>query len=574
MDHKDIFRLYQDFKAERQKYESTWQTISRYAGIRVDPSLINKTAGQVPDLRDEYIDDPTAAVSINQASDYIAGIMWGTGKKAVRIKPSRYIKKQIPEGSADEWYKNVVTDNLLFHHNHADAGFSRVFNAYMYDQVGFGTSGIGVFPNPAFKEGIEENAFTFRGYGIDTLSIGEGKSGAVDYVFDTVSWRVTEIVAEFATKEGVWSDEAFNDLPDKIKECWNKGKYTDVFTIVHAVLPNRQFNPKMVGKRGAKYIGVWFLNDASDSRIFFEEHYKTKPIAIARQIKVRGEVYGRSNGTMLISTIRLVNHIVGTITLIAEKMGTPALGMFANALEGQDGVVDASPRSLTVFRETANRQGGRPIFPLSDTGDPSALTNFLLPYLNEKIGTAFRIDTLLDFNSAKEMTATESLQRFVIRGKSLSGMLIQQKTELFDVVLPREMQILLDAKEFDEGMPEAVRDAINEGRPWFEIEYTNEMEKLTNTESVESMMQFLNVIMVAAEADPALLQAVDWYGLVNTTRQDIDGTITVLKGRDVYDGVVEQQKAQANAQMQIQAGLAGADITKKTAEAEKAQRRQ
>jgi hypothetical protein len=573
MQDSDIYNLYKQYKTERQKYEAQWQVISRYVGIKVDSDLLWKKGGQVPDVRDEYIDDPTAAISVMQSADYLAGIMWGNGDKAVRVKPSRYVLKKLGGDSAlvNEYY-SYVTDQLLYHVNHANAGFSRVFGAYMYDQQAFGTSGYGAYPNPGFKEGVEDNAIVFKGYGVDTLSIGEGRNGSVDYIFNTFNWRVSEIVGEFATKEGVWSDDDFNALPSVIKECWNKGKYSDVFTLVHGIIPNREFNPKMVGKKGTRYKGVWFLEDESNSGVFYEEHYKTKPAAIVRQVKVRGEAYGRSNGTMLISTIRLVNHIVSTITLITEKMGSPALGMFSNSLEGQDGVVDASPRTLTVFRETAARTGGRPIFPLAETGDPSALVNFLLPYLNDKVTTAFKIDTLLDFNSAKEMTATESLQRFVIRGKSLTGMLTQQKVEGLDVILPRCLQILDDLGEISDGVPDVVKEVADEGRPWFELEYTNEMEKLTRTESVENMLQFLNTLLVSAEADPNLLQAVDWYKMIDDIRMNIDSTIDILKTKDEYDAVVEQQKQLAAMQAQVQAGLAGAEMDKKTAEATKARK--
>lgn len=573
MQDRDIYELYERYNTERSKYQDQWEVISRYVGIRVDPGLLSKSAGQTPNIRDQFIDDPTAAISVQQSADYITGIMWGNGDRAVRVKPSRAIRKAVGGDTRglDDYYKNV-TEELLYQVNHPNAGFKRVFGAHMYDQQSFGTSGYGAFPNPGFKEGVEDNAFVFKGYGVDTLSIGEGRNGSVDYIFNTLNWTVSKIVGEFATKEGVWSDEAFSKLPKVIRQAWEKGRYTDVYAIVHGVLPNRDFNPRLVGKKGAQYRGVWFLKDMQHGGVFHEEHYRTKPIAIVRQVKVRGEVYGRSNGTMLISSIRLANHIIGASTLVMEKMGEPSLGIFANSLEGQDGVLNTSPRSLTVFRETAARTGGRPVFNIDDVGDPSAILNFLLPYLNDKIGSAFKIDTLLDFNSAKEMTATESLQRFVIRGKSLTGMLSQQKTEGLDIILPRCIQMLDDFELISEGRPAIVQEAINSGRPWFELEYTNEMEKLTRTESVENMLQFLNTVLTAAQAEPLLLQMVDWYDMIDAIRRDIDGTMTFIKSKDEFEVLQAQQRELIALQQQMQAGMAGADIEKKTAEAGKAQR--
>lgn len=79
--------------------------------------------------------------------------------------------------------------------------------------------------------------------------------------------------------------------------------------------------------------------------------------------------------------------------------------------------------------------GQSPIIPIQDVGDPSKLVAWLIPYLNEKVATAFGIDVLLDFAANSDMTATESLQRFSIRGKSISGMILQQKTELFEPLI-------------------------------------------------------------------------------------------------------------------------------------------
>ena len=56
-----------------------------------------------------------------------------------------------------------------------------------------------------------------------------------------------------------------------------------------------------------------------------EEDYPTIPIAVARAIKVRGQVWGRSSGTLLISTIKCVNYVVGETVKILEKMEDPPI---------------------------------------------------------------------------------------------------------------------------------------------------------------------------------------------------------------------------------------------------------
>lgn len=75
-----------------------------------------------------------------------------------------------------------------------------------------------------------------------------------------------------------------------------------------AIVPRDDFTPGALGKKGCKYVGYWF--EESENKAFWAEDYEDMPIAVARAVKIRGEVYGRSAGTMLISTIRCINEAV------------------------------------------------------------------------------------------------------------------------------------------------------------------------------------------------------------------------------------------------------------------------
>lgn len=68
----------------------------------------------------------------------------------------------------------------------------------------------------------------------------------------------------------------------------------------------------------------------------------------ARAVKIRGEVYGRSAGTMLISTIRCINQAVSDCMVSMAKMLNPPIGILNTALFGDD-VVDTSENGLTVL---------------------------------------------------------------------------------------------------------------------------------------------------------------------------------------------------------------------------------
>lgn len=160
---------------------------------------------------------------------------------------------------------------------------------------------------------------------------------------------------------------------------------TRYLRLFRELFPGDDFTPGALGKKGCKYIGYWF--DKSENKFFHVEDYQDMPIPVARAIKIRGEVYGRASGTMLISSIRCINQAVSDCMVAMAKMVRPPIGVFSAALFGDD-VIDTSENGLTVFN-AAQLNGTNPIIPMQDIGDPSKLVSCLVPYLNEKIATAF-----------------------------------------------------------------------------------------------------------------------------------------------------------------------------------------
>lgn len=586
----NIQKLYSDLKTEWEKKKPDWEDIAHFVGIGVDVDYI-QNKGQKASSRDpdEYVDDPTSAISVNQAGDYLMGIMWGTGDRVFDIIPSRYVTELVDAAAVKDYY-DFATNQALYHMNHEQAGFSTAMRPYVYDQFSFGTSGVGAFKNQSFMTRIEENALIFRDYGVDNTMIDEGKSGQVEIVFSVYNWRVNRIAGEFCKTDGGIDQAKVATLPKPIREAYASGDYNKYFQIVFGFYPREDYDPKLKGKRGTRYKGVWFMDQGQDNEIFFEEDFADRPIAVARAIKVRGETYGRASGTMLISTIRSVNFMVGTSIEIIEKMANPSLGMLNNAIFG-DSVLDTSPDGITIFNSAlASATKGNPVFPLYDVGDPSAILQFLVPYLNEKIVTAFKVDSLLDFASAKEMTATESLQRYAIRGKSLAGFLLQQKNEFLVPIAKRSISLLFSMGELgvnpltaqalanqlrsngrdNRVIPEAVLQVVESGRPWYELRWNNELEKLTRTETIQNLIQIIQAITAIAALYPDIIHAVEWYELLKDINDNLDYNTKILISAKDFKDKIAAAAAERAAMIKLQAGQAGAAIVKDTASANKA----
>lgn len=590
---KNVQKMYSDLKTNWDKKKGDWEDIAHFVGITLDTNFINNKGAQADNSRslDEYVDDPTSAISVNQAGDYLMGVMWGTGEKVFEIHPSRHVTELVDAAVVQDWYK-YATEQTLFHMNHEDAGFSTALRPYTYDQFSFGTSGVGCFKNKAFEEAVEENALIFRDFGVDNTMMDEGKSGQPEIVFTVYNWKISRILAEFCKTGGAVDEKKLKKLPKPMREAYANNNFNEYFQIVFGFFPRDDYNPKLKGKKGTRYRGVWFLDDEHNGKPFFEEDFANRPIAMARAIKVRGETYGRASGTLLISTIRSVNFMVGTAIEIVDKMSRPPVGVMNNAIFG-DSVLDTSPNGMTIFNQAlAGATGGNPVFPLVDVGDPSSILNFLVPYLNEKIVTAFKVDALLDFSSAKEMTATESLQRFAIRGKSLAGFLLQQKNEFLVPMAKRSINVLNSVGELgidpnkdkehtqflnesgksERLIPQQVLDVMESGKPWFELKFNNELEKLVRTENVQALIQMIQAVTAIAALYPQIAMAIDWYKMLKDINDNLDYNSQILISEKKFkEEILKAAEAQRQA-MALQAGEAGAKINKDTAQAKKTNR--
>jgi hypothetical protein len=580
----NIKDLYSQLKADKEQEISLWEKISKVVGIQVKPRF--ETQLFKGETKDELIDDPTAAISVNQAGDYLQGITWGTGENAFQLDPSDHVLDYVDRTEVSKFFK-WVSARLLSQMNHSEAGLNSAQKAYNYDQVAFGTSGIGAFPNKSFRDGVEDNLFIFRDYGVDNLVIDEGKNGKIDTIFVSYRWKINRIVNEFAKIDGVLDPVAFAKLPREFQQAYNGNSANLDFVIVQGIVPRHDYNPRMKGKRGARYRGIWFYESDSNES-FAEEDYKVLPIAVCRAIKLRGEKWGRSSGTLLISTIMSVNYMVGKTIEILEKMASPALAAYNDALFG-DKVIDTSSDGMVMLNSAMAEGGKQPLFPLYDVGDPSRILQFLVPYLNEKIATAFKIDILLDFSEQSSKTATEMLQRAVIRGKSLSGTLQQQKSEYLEPLITRcavmgmdhgilgvnaelhgeRAAELINANKAEQIIPEAVVRCIQSGKPWFKIKFNNELEKLSRTERLDGLMQMLNVITAMMAVFPSISAGIKWHELLLDFKDALNIQGDFLLSAKEFQGAIERQSQMQAQAMALEAGRAGSEIAKNSSGATK-----
>ncbi len=587
-----VIERFKELKTERNKYIERWKDVQNYVAITNEINTEFEDNKQPNEQKDVFINDPTAFTSVNQAGDYLAGILWNLN--AVTLEPSKYIKDKAQGIDLSAFYKKA-TEVFLEQMNATDSGFQSILKSYCYEQFSYGTSGIGTFKSKEFENGQSESCLSFKPFGVWNSCIDEGANNKIDVVYTVYHWRLNQIIEEFCYKDGEYSEELVKNLPEEIQRAIEDNKFNQKFKLVYGVLPNNSFVMGKRGKNGARFKGYWFIEN-SQSKVFKVDYYNKMPIAMCRAIRVNNQVYGESSGTLAISSIKMINYIKGNAVDNIEKTTDPALGVISGALVAGN-VINRSAGSINVLNQQAVANNQTPIFPITQAGDISAVVNFLIPQLEKGIVNIFKIDQLLDFNNQTKMTATESSYRMSIRGKSINGLLTQQKTEEIEPTCHRAISIILDCglfgktysevqelpedteeaiaykqKILKEGdfIPQIVESAMKDNKMWYKLKFNGELEKLCNAEVYEAIGRFLQYLNAVLQIKPELVQAINAYEFLDLLKS-VSNLVNdnLIKNKYEYEELVKKMQEEARAQAEQQALLQQSQVAKNMASAGK-----
>ena len=586
-----VLERFRDLKTERTRYIDRWKDIQNYVAITNEINSEFDETRQPNEQKDIFINDPTAFISVNQAGDYLAGILWNLN--AVTLEPSKYIKDKAQGTDLSTFYKKA-TEVFLEQMNATDAGFQSILKSYCYEQFSYGTSGIGTFKSKEFENNQSECCLTFKPFGVYNSCIDEGTNNKIDVVYTVYHWRLNQVIEEFCYENGEFKEELLNLLPEEIKQAYENSQFNKKFKIIFGVLPNNSFTIGKRGKVGARFKGYWFIEN-SEQKVFKVDYFNKMPIAMCRAIRVNGQVYGESSGSLAISSIKMLNHVSGKTVDNIEKVTDAPLGVISGALVAGN-VLNRSAGSVTTFNPQA-QGSGQPIFPISQAGDISAVVNFLIPELKQSLVNIFKIDQLLDFNNQTQMTATESSYRMSIRGKSINGLLTQEKTECVEPTCHRSISIITDCglfgltreevEELPEGteeeiarkqqiiaegdyIPDIVADAIKNNKIWYKLKFNGELEKLCNAEVYEAIGRFLQYLQAVIQIKPEIVHAINAYEFLELLKS-VSNLVNdkLIKTKYEYEELLKVMEEEAKAQQEQQALLQQSQVAKNMASAGK-----
>ena len=531
----DIIKRQDSLASQRSNWDSLWQ---RVADV-VSPGK-GFTATRTPGQRNEQnIFDSTAVSDSEKFASVMESMLTPRAQKWHSLKPKN---PDLENNQAIMEWCEYVTDMLFSLRYSARANFAGQFHEAFLSLGNFGTGAVYVADDVG--RGIR-----YKSVFLGELYITENAHGFIDTVYRKYSMSPQQAMAEYGADA--------DNLPDKLKQDFQQGKYDTSYCFIHAVIPQDDAAEKLPpGMRWASY------HVCVDNKMLVRKPsgYFSFPYAIGRYITEPGEVYGRGPGITVLADIKTINQMSKANLRAAELSVTPPL--VAPTLDNLSGGVKFMPGAVNYG---AMSMDGKPLLAPVNLAGSVPIGLEVEEQRRQVIHNAYLVSLFEILIHEPGMTATQALLRVQERGMLLAPILGRMQAEMISPTVERELDIISRAGL----LPPPPEELAESGGVVLSIEYDAAINRAQRSEEATAIMQTIEMALPMAQVDPAITKL---FKFVEVGRElaNINGMPAKLLNtpEEVYAMVQAEQQAQM-AQAAIAAAPAMTQSVKDVAEAGK-----
>jgi len=549
-----------------EKRKELWLTHYQLLGEFINNRKQNFTEVNEPGafLTRELFDNTAAHAAETAASSFL-GSLWPSAAQSMELIPAR----GLPDTEDNREYLRHVTEECISVMDDSRSGLAVALTEVMFDDVVFGTVGLGIFKTKSKKDPLP---IRYVSWDVKSMLIDEDENKFIDTVYNKKSMTVRQLILEYG----------FENVSKTNQEKFNNGKETDKVIVVHAIEPRIEHSRTKFGNQSKPIASIHF--EERGEKILRESGFDEMPVLVTRLRKAMGEVQGRSLGMAALPDIIELNVIWETLTVAAEKLADPPQAILADGDLGTT-TIDTSAGAINVFNIASRTGVAKPVIDISTVGDIQPLT-LMVEKLTESITNHFLIDKLLDLNNETRMTLGEANIRNELRGQSLGSVFARKKAELFNKLIERTVNILSEAgrlgvvsgsqEEQDliaRGIepvviPDDVLERSERGEEVFKIKYISPAERSTKAEEVQGNLATLNVLASVAPISPEALDVIDLSSLIRRTAELTGASQEVINGLDIIEEMREVRAKQLAQQAEMQQAREGSETMRNMAQAQ------
>lgn len=462
---KQIKEKVERLRGERSTWESHWQEIADYILPRKNTITSKKSPGQKRSV------NVLTSIGI-QSNELLAGALHGllTNPNGEWFELTTGDIDLDRKDNVRMWLQKTVKD---LHNVLNNSNFQTEVHELYTDLCSFGIS-------PMYIEEDAKDVARFSTRFIAEIMVDENHMGYVDQVFRQWDWDAQKIIAEFG----------MNSVGAKVLESFKKGDGKK-FCIIHAVYPRSIVD--LQSKSEFKYISQYVLPDENIE--MREAGFRDFPYVVPRWSKAAGEVYGRSPGMNALPEVKMLNKMMETTIIGAQKVVDPPLQL------PDDGFIlpiITEPGGLNYYRSGSN-DVIKPVF-------NDSRIDFGIQVLQEhekRVREAYYIDQL-QLNTGPQMTATEVMQRTEEKMRLLGPMLGRMQAEFLRPLIDRVFNIMMRTGKID---PQTI--PVELANKKIDVKYSSVIAKSQRLAEGQNLMRAMDALTPLANIDRAALDNVN-----------------------------------------------------------------
>lgn len=538
---EELMSIYGSLSQDKGNWDSYYQTLADY--LIPQDEVFNRSHGDVGgQTRELKVYDNAPERILDR---FVAGMMNLTvprSKKWALVKP---ITAADTDTKEDRFFESV-TDTLTTSRNRTQSGFYlAVYEAY---------KSLGVYGQFAMlidkaKDGLPRYRFIHPSRFVFAMDY----TGKLDMFFQMLRpMTLRQCIQQFG----------LDNLSHRMREdAKDVRKQNTKYEILHAVLPNKDYDPDRWDYAGKPFISYYICKQ--DRYILSHGAFREQPYIAARFSVAPDEDRGRSPGMTALADIKVLNKIKKQKITLGDQQVSPT-------------ILTSNAAATTFVYEPGWTNPGY----LSEDG--KQLAQFMphpgrydvavdeMDRLEKGIEKAFYVDifaVLLQMQDNPQMTMYEVQKRLGERGMVLAPVGERIRVEFLDNLVSREISIHAESGLLD--TPEnPAPDSVKQNGSEFKIEYDSDLTRLLDSDENGAIINTLGTIMPYAQEFPEVL---DTFIIPETMRELAKNNsfpAKLMRSKDeaakLAQNRAQQQQMQminATAQTAEQIGKAGQAIT-------------
>lgn len=532
---RDILRRVEPLRAERRKFEATWEEVadhagSQWGGFNVDP--------QHPREQPVHILDSTLAQS---AETLAAGLSSGAcgpnqrwfGTSMEDEELNRWAERR--RSGAEKAWLQAVEDN--YYRMLSRGGY------YQQTNIAFWQWGLFGWHDLMLDEDLVEGP-RFSARALPEVWIGQDFRGRVNRAVREFEMTAAEIAAEFG-RDG---------LPESVRRALespaqNPAQGRDKsFRISHVILPRDGDGPDL---RAHQRFASWYIlrEGGEKGAVLDQGGYRSFPHLVARCFRLPKTPYSYSPGMNALPNSRMANEMLRLLLEAGQLSVAPPYLIPDDSVVGN---ITFQSYGLNYYRKD-NSATAQDFQPLAVGGDPRFDLE-LLRATQQDIGALFKTPLFNMVNQRIQAgaapTATEVQELAGERMFLLTPLLVAIQTEIFDPMFDLLWEMMIARGE----VPPVPRELV--GRR-FRVVYKSPLMRAQQEFRSQAVLKTAQQSAALAQMDQGVMDLFKWDEAARVLADQNGFPAEAMRSPEELRALAEvRQRALASSQMQALAGQA------------------